>query len=242
MRVSRIHQDLDLGVGATLALTAEASHYVARVLRLKVDDPVQVFNSRDGEFQARLVSVTRQAVTVKLLEAVSNASDPVYPVHLGLGLSRGERFDYAIQKSTELGVTRITPLITTFCEVRLNADRQQKKMQHWQKVVISACEQCGRSKVPLVDAPTDLLPWLEAHPGGLLLDAGTGSGFPADPPGDSVNLLIGPEGGLSSEEREAAFRSAYQAVRLGPRVLRTETAPVVALTLVQYLYGDLGDR
>lgn len=177
MRRSRIYQQQKLIADSTLVLDSEGSHYLGRVLRLKPGDAVNLFNSNDGEFSATVERVDRHSVTVKLLEKQENFANPQLAVHLGLGLSRGERFDYAIQKSTELGVSLITPVVTEFCEVRLGQDRLQKKSAHWQKVAISASEQCGRSSVPEIGEPMDLGEWLNRYPGGILLDGSGEPGF-----------------------------------------------------------------
>jgi 16S rRNA (uracil1498-N3)-methyltransferase len=240
MRRSRLFQQQKLAQGTTVTLDREGAHYLGRVLRLKAGDKVNLFNSEDGEFSATLIHSDRHRVTVQLDDSAVNLTDPQLAVNLGLGLSRGERFDYAIQKSTELGVVRIIPLVTENCEVRLAGDRSEKKLTHWQRVAISACEQCGRSVVPTVAEPVDLTRWLADNRGGLLLDASGDPGLPDTVPAQPLNLLIGPEGGFSEQEVNLARQHDYQVIRLGPRILRTETAPVVALSLLQYLFGDLG--
>lgn len=240
MRRSRIFQQQKLAKGTSVALDREGSHYLGRVLRLKVGDSVNLFNSADGEFTTTITHSDRHRVTVQLDDSLEVLANPRLVINLGLGLSRGERFDYAIQKSTELGVGRITPLVTEYCEVRLAGERSEKKLTHWQRIAISACEQCGRSVVPAVSEPVDLTRWLTGNPGGLLLDASGDSNLPTAVTAEPLNLLIGPEGGFSDQEVELARQHDYQVVRLGPRILRTETAPVVALSLIQYLFGDLG--
>ena len=229
MRLSRVYQAQKLSNGATINLERETAHYLSRVLRLRPGDTVNLFNSDDGEFAAELVEIGKQQAVVRLKEPVENQADPELSIHLGLGLSRGERMDYAVQKSTELGVASITPLVTDYCEVRVNQERAQNRQAHWQRVAISACEQCGRSKIPIITLPQSLQQWLDDHPDGIVLTIE-----------DSVNVLIGPEGGFSEQELAAARDRAYRVVRIGPRVLRTETAPVAILSLLQFLYGDLG--
>jgi 16S rRNA (uracil1498-N3)-methyltransferase len=151
--------------------------------------------------------------------------------------------DYAIQKATELGVVHITPLLTAFSEVRLEGKRLQNRLQHWQRVCISACEQSGRSRIPTIDEPQPLNAWVEANRDGLILDGSGGDSLSTfDVVSDSVCLLVGPEGGFEEREIQSARDQGYRCIRLGPRVLRTETAPVVGLALLQYLYGDLGER
>jgi 16S rRNA (uracil1498-N3)-methyltransferase len=178
-------------------------------------------------------------VRVELRESFAGLAESPLRLHLGQGLSRGERMDWAIQKATELGAARITPIVSERCEVRLKDERADKRTAHWRQIAISACEQCGRSVLPQIDAPVSLAEWLQATEADLKLVL-----HPvAEPlasharPG-SLAFLIGPEGGLSDAEVEQARAAGFHAARLGPRVLRTETAPVVALSVAQQLWGD----
>jgi 16S rRNA (uracil1498-N3)-methyltransferase len=242
MRVPRIHIDSPLTVFTTVELDAEASHYLSRVLRLAAGAGCRLFNSRDGEFGATIQSISRKSVLVTLGESIRCEGNPELPIHLGLGLSRGERMDYAIQKATEMGAGEITPLFTERCEVRLDESRADKRLSHWQKVAISACEQCGRTSVPLIHPPVSLDTWLAgSHPGiGIVLDhRNSGRLQDESVTPSAVSVLIGPEGGLTAEEVAQATAKTFLPVQIGPRILRTETAPVVALTLVQLLWGDL---
>jgi 16S rRNA (uracil1498-N3)-methyltransferase len=176
---------------------------------------------------------------VQLTESVARLTDSALPVHIGLGLSRGERMDYAIQKATELGVHSVTPLFTEHSEVRLSSERADKRSIHWQKVAVSASEQCGRCTVPEVHNPLELAEWVKQVPAGqgFLLDHSGETGFKGNAP-EQVFLLIGPEGGISATEKALALAAGFNCVRLGPRILRTETAPVVALTALQLQWGD----
>ncbi len=241
MRQSRIYCKVALSNTHTVELDEEATHYVARVLRLKSGDSLSVFNGEDGEFAARIQSVSRKSVTLQLAAAMPCVADPQLPIHLGLGLSRGERMDYAIQKATELGVSAITPLFTERCEVKLGEDRADKRLLHWQRIIISACEQSGRCGLPVLERPISLTDWLGKTFDGasFVLDHRGTQGFTQtkETP-SSVTVLIGPEGGLSFSEVDFAAQQGFQLVRIGPRVLRTETAPVVALSLLQNLWGD----
>jgi 16S rRNA (uracil1498-N3)-methyltransferase len=186
-----------------------------------------------------IVQVNRHEVHVHLSESVARQTDTALPVHIGLGLSRGERMDYAIQKATELGVHAITPLFTEHSEVRLSSERADKRSNHWQKVAISASEQCGRCTVPEIYHPATLTDWVQQVPvgQGYLLDHTGEAGFQGLAP-QQVFLLIGPEGGISATEKALALAAGFSCVRLGPRILRTETAPVVALTALQLQWGD----
>ena len=163
------------------------------------------------------------------------------PIYLGLAVSRGERMDYAVQKSTELGVAELFPLLTERTEVRLKADRFEKKRQHWQTIAYSACEQCGRNRPPVIHTPQPLLQWLSTAPGDcrLVLHHRSSDTLADTPRPESASLLIGPEGGLTDAEIEAALGAGFAPLRLGPRVMRTETAPVAALAVLQFHWGDL---
>lgn len=215
------------------------AHYLSRVLRLNVGAKVQLFDGSGQEYRGELTGVTKKTVQVSLQECLEGLPESSLPIHLGQGLSRGERMDWAIQKATELGVAEITPLFTERCEVRLNDERAQKRLEHWQHIAISACEQCGRSKVPVIHPPQSLKDWqtrVEADLKLLLHPVAQSLTEHATP--SSLAFLIGPEGGLTEDEVTHASQFGFQPARLGPRVLRTETAPVVALSVAQQLWGD----
>lgn len=238
MRLSRFFVDLPLSLGQHPLPEAQA-HYIGRVLRLAVGDAVQLFDGSGQEFVGELVEVGKKSVQVELRERFAGQPESPLRIHLGQGLSRGERMDWAIQKATELGVTEITPLLSERCEVRLKDERADKRLAHWQQIAISACEQCGRSVVPTINAPLGLPGWLaqtEAELKLVLHPVATPLASHARPA--SLAFLIGPEGGLSDAEVQQAQRAGYHPARLGPRVLRTETAPVVALSVAQQLWGD----
>lgn len=238
MRLSRFFVDLPLSLGRHDLPEAQA-HYIGRVLRHAAGDAVQLFDGSGREFVGELVEVGKKNVQVELHEQLAGLAESPLRIHLGQGLSRGERMDWAIQKATELGVAEITPLVSERCEVRLKDERADKRLAHWRQVAISACEQCGRSVLPVIHAPLSLAEWLERTAAELKLvlhpvaEPLTGHARPA-----SLAFLIGPEGGLSEAEVAQAQRAGYLPARLGPRVLRTETAPVVALSVAQQLWGD----
>ncbi|AMO74067.1 MULTISPECIES: 16S rRNA (uracil(1498)-N(3))-methyltransferase [Pseudomonas] len=238
MRLSRFFIDAPLSLGQHELPEAQA-HYIGRVLRHAAGDAVQLFDGSGQEFLGELVEVGKKNVRVELRESFAGLAESPLRLHLGQGLSRGERMDWAIQKATELGAARITPIVSERCEVRLKDERADKRTAHWRQIAISACEQCGRSVLPQIDAPVSLAEWLQATEADLKLVL-----HPvAEPlasharPG-SLAFLIGPEGGLSDAEVEQARAAGFHAARLGPRVLRTETAPVVALSVAQQLWGD----
>lgn len=238
MRLSRFFIDAPLSLGQHELPEAQA-HYIGRVLRHAVGDAVQLFDGSGQEYRGELIEVGKKSVRVELTEQFNGLGESPLRVHLGQGLSRGERMDWAIQKATELGTAEITPIVSERCEVRLKDERADKRMSHWRQVAISACEQCGRSVLPQINPPQLLADWLKEveaelklvlHPVAEPLQSHAKPG--------TLAFLIGPEGGLSESEVLRATDSGFHPARLGPRVLRTETAPVVALAVAQQLWGD----
>ena len=241
MRLSRLFVAQPLREGDNLLLDAETSHYVRGVLRLRKGFDLTVFNGEGIEHAARVDLVARDEVRLRVGEARCPAVESPLFTHLGLGTSRGERMDYAVQKATELGVSRMTPLFTEHCVVRLNEEKQETRHLHWQKVSRSACEQCGRTRPPQFDEPLRLEDWLDRAVGLRLLFDPQGETCLRDlpaPEAGGVTLVSGPEGGFSDRERSLARQAGFTPVRLGPRILRTETAVLAALAVVQSLWGD----
>ncbi|MCC7412682.1 MAG: 16S rRNA (uracil(1498)-N(3))-methyltransferase [Gammaproteobacteria bacterium] len=245
MRVPRFHVAGPLTAGAGVDLHATAGAHLARVLRARVGSPVVLFDGRGGEYEARIASIGKRVVHCQVGRFVDVDRESALDLTLAQGISRGERMDYTLQKAVELGVARIVPLATARSTVRLDAARSASRLQHWRGVVVSACEQCGRCRVPPVRAPAALADWLADDRPALRLvlraeAPRTLAQLP--PPAGPVTVLIGPEGGLAPEEIDAAGAAGYTPVRLGPRILRTETAAVVALAALQALWGDLQRR
>lgn len=240
MRLSRIYTQQMLVAGHESILEDSVAHYVSKVLRLRSNDQISLFNERDGEFLATLRAVEKKSVSVFLEQAIKNESESPLAIHLGIGISRGERMDYAIQKATELGVTSIIPLFTERCEVKIKAERLDNRMTHWERVAISACEQSGRCIIPKIITPLLLESWLGQDLEGdcYVLDHRGDNSLPAHKAPKAVTFLIGPEGGLGDTEIANANSVGFTSLCLGPRVLRTETAPVVAISLAQHLWGD----
>jgi len=241
MRRIRIYTPQSLNSGEITELKADAAHHLVQVLRLKPGMQLTLFNGDGHEHSARLLEVGKRTARLQLLQRSETEPQPELTIHLGLGLSRGERMDFAIQKSVELGVHTVTPLITEHCGVRISQERMGKRLRHWQAVVVSACEQSGRCRLPRLEDISTLPHWLEAADAGngVLLDHRSSRCLDQLPrPSARVRLLIGPEGGLSKRERLLAQRSGFTAARLGPRVLRTETAPLAAIASIQMLWGD----
>ncbi|ONM43408.1 16S rRNA (uracil(1498)-N(3))-methyltransferase [Halopseudomonas pachastrellae] len=240
MRVSRFYLDRPLSAGEVI-LDGDVAHYIGRVLRLAPGAPVQIFNGSGQEWPGEVSAVSKRDVTITLQQPVAGTPESPLHTHLGQALSRGERMDWAIQKAVELGVSEITPLFTERCEVKLQGERADKRQAHWQQIAVSACEQCGRSSVPVIHPPMALHDWLSALQVDvrLVLHHRTEQDLQSLPAPESAALLIGPEGGLSAGEIAQAEQAGFHAARFGPRVLRTETAPVVALTMLQHLWGDV---
>ncbi|MDR5893632.1 16S rRNA (uracil(1498)-N(3))-methyltransferase [Halomonas mongoliensis] len=242
-KAPRIHVAADLIVGGDVVLPEGPARHVARVLRLGEGALLRLFDGAGHEAEAVLVEASRKRVVARIEAVEAGGGESPLVVHLGQAISKGDRMDYAIQKAVELGVAAITPLYTEHGDVRLKGEREAKKLAHWQAVAASACEQCGRAVVPPVHPPLALAEWLVERSEALrlVLHPATGAedALQRDAAPASVALLIGPEGGLAEGEVETARAAGFAPLTLGPRILRTETAPVVALSLLQYRFGDL---
>jgi 16S rRNA (uracil1498-N3)-methyltransferase len=208
---------------------------------------VNVFNGNDGEFGASVVSLGKNSAVVRVDIAIETATESALKVHLVQGISRGERMDFVVQKATELGVKRISPVFTEYGVVRLDDDRARKRRDHWDSVATSACEQSGRIRPPLIDAPMDLNAWFGAgakeSDTDLILRPGAAAALASlAAPVTKVCLLIGPEGGFSEKEYDDAEIAGFTAVSIGPRILRTETAALTAIAIAQSCWGDLQNQ
>ncbi|PHQ79443.1 MAG: 16S rRNA (uracil(1498)-N(3))-methyltransferase [Coxiella sp. (in: Bacteria)] len=235
----RIFQETPLGIGEDVCLDRFASQHLLTVLRLRKGEQFVTFNGQGGEYHVELVDEQKKCAVVHVVSHDPIDRESPLAVHLGQGLSRGERMDYAIQKSVELGVAAITPLITERCNVKLSAERLQKRLDHWRKVIISACEQSGRTRIPTIHPPQRMNDWID-HCEGLRFICDFNESAQADTTkATKASLLIGPEGGLTDDEMSYAHQNEFLSLSLGPRVLRTETATVAALTKLQMRYGDL---
>ncbi len=252
MRLSRVYIDAPLKLNALVPLPKETAHYLGNVLRLRVDDELLLFNSQHGEFLARICAATKKSVEVELIEVRreldADEEQNRLGLHLILGLSRGDRMDFAVQKSTELGVTEISPVYTEHGEVRLKPERLEKKLLHWRRIAISACEQSGRLTVPSIHSPMPLADLAQGSSANrLMLEPSGSDSIPesiaepiAEPITDRhIDLLIGPEGGFSPAEIDWARDNGFRIVSLGKRILRTETAPIAALAILQHKFGDM---
>ncbi|MCH8542140.1 MAG: 16S rRNA (uracil(1498)-N(3))-methyltransferase [Alcanivorax sp.] len=236
----RFYDNQPLTPGQTTDLGPDASHHIGRVLRMQPGDTLTLFNGQGGEWQACITTISKKAVTVDVGDHHSDNRTAPMAVTVALPLIKGERMDYALQKATELGAAQFQLLTTERTDVRLDGDRLDKKLRHWQQVVISACEQCGMNQVPTVQAPQTLPTFLAdcdtplrliAHPGEQSLPASALTGR------TSLTLLTGPEGGFSDQELLAAREAGFQAFALGNRVLRAETAPTALLAALWVMLG-----
>ena len=243
MQAPRIYVDLALESGIEVTLPRDAARHLRRVLRMPDGAPLLLFNGEGGEFEARL-RLDGGSVRACLGAQRPVATESALEVGLAQGLSRGARMDYTIQKAVELGVGWIQPLVTDRSVVRPDPERTGRRARHWRGVVASACEQCGRAMLPPVHDPLPLDLWLERlppHGARLVAVPGALRSLAALPrPHGSLVLLVGPEGGLGPHELTAARERGFRTFSLGPRILRTETAAVVALSAAQLLWGDLG--
>lgn len=241
MRITRIHTAQTLHSNTLVVLEPEPSRHLTRVLRLGVGDSVTLFDGSGGEYPSKIMAVDKNNVRVMTGSLLQRECESPLDIHLGIAISRGERMDWIVQKSTELGVTSLTPLLTEHTGVKLDGDRADKKILHWQQIALSACEQSGRNRPPTIHPLQALDRWLAStvaerkfvlhHRADTINE---GDETPAD-----IAILVGPEGGLSDNEIETAARAGYIALRLGPRVLRTETAPLAAIAILQGLWGDM---
>ncbi|MDR0576744.1 MAG: 16S rRNA (uracil(1498)-N(3))-methyltransferase [Candidatus Accumulibacter sp.] len=249
MNPPRFHTPIPLAAGARVALPPAAARHAARALRLAAGDALTLFDGKGGEYACRVHSRDREAVVAEVLAWRGVERESPLGLTLAQALQAGEKMDLTVQKAVELGVGRIAPVVTRRGVVRLEGERAKKRAAHWRAVAVSACEQCGRNRVPEIADPEDLRDWLGRLPAGgrptrLLLDPSASvalAALPAPEAGAAVELLVGAEGGLAPEEIELARAAGFTAVRIGPRVLRTETAGLAALAAIQCLWGDFGD-
>ena len=246
LRIPRVYLDQPLQTDAEFALGKTATHYLSSVLRLRTGDALIVFNGTGGEFTATLQAISSKNTRILTGNFHIGTPPSPIPIALAIGLSRGERMDWVIQKAVELGVTEIHPLFTERCEVKLKGERALKKRQHWQQIAISACEQSQRNDLPRISPPQTLQQFAGSLSTdlALILDPKAGQSLARlvskqTPAPESCLLLSGPEGGFSDEEVALTQQYGTTPVRLGPRVLRTETAPLAALSIIQSLLGDM---
>ncbi|MDQ4430551.1 16S rRNA (uracil(1498)-N(3))-methyltransferase [Yokenella regensburgei] len=243
MRIPRIYHPELLAEGSQVALCDDAANHVGRVLRMSAGQQVQLFDGSNQVFDAEIIQADKKSVRVSILNATLDDRESPLHIHLGQVMSRGEKMEFTIQKSIELGVSLITPLLSERCGVKLDAERLNKKLQQWQKIAIAACEQCGRNRVPEIRPVMSLEAWCAEQEDGLKLNLHPRASQSINTlplPVERIRLLIGPEGGLSAEEIAMTAQYQFTDILLGPRVLRTETTALTAITALQVRFGDLG--
>lgn len=234
--------DQPLHVDAICLLPDDAAHHIAHVLRMKTGQQIVLFNGHGGQYDAEILRINKRTVEVQVIAHLDEERESHLDITLAQGISRGQHMDYTLQKAVELGVKQIVPVFSEHSSVRLNRDRQEKRYQHWRRIIISACEQCGRNRLPVLTHPKTLADWLDDDNNDLkiiLHPVTTSRLSQLDKPRHSLTLLAGPEGGFADNEIILAQQKGYQPVVLGPRILRTETAALVAISACQALWGDM---
>lgn len=242
MRTIRIYQAQTLALHQTIHLDESAGNHVFKVLRLQAGALLTLFNGDNHEYQAVIETAHKKGVSVRITAIALATRESPLSFHLVQGIARGEKMEWIIQKAVELGVTEITPLFTEFSNVKLQGERLDKKQNHWQRIAISACEQCERNVVPTVHEPMAYPDWIARHKPelGLILHPYQSQSIAELPEtAETVTLLVGPEGGFSDKEVAMALQQNFTALALGPRILRTETAPLMALSILQARWGDI---
>jgi 16S rRNA (uracil1498-N3)-methyltransferase len=242
MRKPHLYLDQILQEGEQVILPTSTAHHVARVLRMRPGQDLSLFNNTGIEYDARIIKIDSKTAEVEVLSSCNNDRESVLDITLAQGISRSQHMDYTLQKAVELGVKHIVPVFTEFSNVRLNEQRQTAKINHWQKLIINATEQCGRNRLPVLDPPLSLADWLiqDQNQTRLILNpGGEGELSAVARPQGPLSLLTGPEGGFSDTEVALAKQHNYVPIVLGPRILRTETAALVGISICQALWGDL---
>lgn len=243
MPISRIFQAIPLSVNSSIQLDDYAAHHVARVLRAQVNDRLIIFNGEGGEYQSIITHIDRKKVTVAIQEFAQHDTESPLQLFLAQGVSRGEKMDFTVQKAVELGVKKIIPVITARCNVKLDKERSEKRLQHWGSIIVSACEQSGRNHIPDIIFPISFEKFLMTIDTKwkfvLAPTAEKKLSHYTIPMNEDVVVLIGPEGGLTENEIQQATAKGFLPIQLGRRTLRTETAAVAALSIFQYYLGDL---
>ncbi|CAM3163301.1 16S rRNA methyltransferase [Legionella steigerwaltii] len=242
MRAVRIYQSGNYHTGQLLELSPEASQHVGVVLRMQVGEKLTLFSGDDREFDATIDTVKKKQVSVVIGSITKVSRESPLTIHLAQAVSKGERMEFVMQKAVELGVASITPIITERCVVKLDKERMTKKLHQWQAIVIAACEQSGRNQIPPVNPPVAFEDYIRESQAGLklILHPGESKSWRDYVIGSSaIALLIGPEGGLSDPEVRLACQHGFQPLSMGPRILRTETAAITALSVLQAVGGDL---
>ncbi len=240
MRIPRIYQGTELNIGKVLELDERACKHLLQVLRLETGHPLIIFNGQGGEYTAKLIQTNKRTAHVELLTYVDIQRETQTYIHLAQCVSKGDRFEFAIQKAVELGVKEITPVISLRSQLKLNHERKDKKQHHWQQIIISACEQSGRTQTVKLNETVTLPDFIHAtHQGTcLILEPEAKTAFSTLRPASAFTVLVGPEGGFDEQEIKQAESKNFNSIRLGKQILRTETAPITALAALHVLNGE----
>lgn len=240
MRTIRAYIESVSAANQTVELPASVFQHLVKVLRQSEGAPLEIFNGHGQRFEAVLTNVAKKRADVLVQNEIEATPESPLHTHMGIVMSKGDRFDYALQKATEMGATSITPLTSERCDLKLNAERTEKKMAHWQGVITAACEQCYRDTLPILYPIKSLQDWCDTQGSDVQLvfhTAASEPDWPEQTP-QSVSFLVGPEGGLTEDEVAFAHKQSFKSWQLGPRILRTETAPIAILSLLQMKWGD----
>ncbi len=240
MRLHRIYYPFIANLNETLSISDEKAHYLRHVIRIKNNSQLRIFNHKRQEFLVEVIAINKKDIEVKLIEKITTIQPSKLDITLIQGMSKGDRMDYTVQKATELGITRIIPIISEYCEVKLNDKRRQKKLNHWQNIAISACEQCFRADIPLIEAPITLQEYCQSQRQGLLLEPNEKLTLTkiAEKNWHAFDVAIGPEGGWSENDLKQLKSSGLQGIQFGQRILRTETMAPAILAAIHSLWGD----
>ncbi|HEA17113.1 MAG TPA: 16S rRNA (uracil(1498)-N(3))-methyltransferase [Pseudoalteromonas prydzensis] len=244
MRVPHIYQASSIVIATPLQLDDDASGHIGRVLRMKVGEHISLFNGQGGEYLCELIEVGKKSVVAMPLKFDDKDVESPLSIHLGQGISRGDKMDFTIQKSVELGITEITPIFSQRCGVKLSPERLAKKHLQWQKIAIAAAEQSGRNSITTIHPPIDLSQWLAQKSDEIKLTLHPRAEHSIKTikvPSAGVRFLVGPEGGFTDDEIAQTKQQAFVDIRIGPRVLRTETAALTVLSALQLQFGDLAN-
>jgi 16S rRNA (uracil1498-N3)-methyltransferase len=248
MRLTRVHVEAVLTPGAVVELPRETASHLAKVLRARSGDPLILFSGDGREYAGSVESVRGSRVTASVGNGADVDRESPFAITLVQCVPRGDRMDFIVQKATELGVTRIVPVLSQRSVVRLDAAQADSKAAHWRAVVVNACEQCGRNRLPVIEAPAPLIGYLGSNAAAgaaprtarfVLEPEVEAATAPAALETAAVHIAVGPEGGFGDEELEAFRIAGFVRLRLGPRILRTETAAIAALTWLQARFGDM---
>lgn len=241
MKIPRIYQSQPLTLNERIYLDEDAMRHVSTVLRLSTASKIILFNGDGSEYLAEITLSKRKKLEVLIIEKTEKSIESPLSIHLGQVISKGPHMDFTVQKAVELGVHTLTPLYSTRSDVHLKGEREERKEHHWQKIIIHACEQSGRNVLPKLEKPIPLLQWVKERSENtkIALNPYSNHSLKSVECHDTIALLIGPEGGLSQEEIHYLTKNGFSSIKLGPRTLRTETAGIAALAMLQFLKGDL---